>query len=350
VVPYGPHAWLVLLAPAIFVIFFASTLLHELAHLIGALAMKLELYSFAVWPLQWVRAGRNFQIRRFNWQQMLGQVAAYPKNVERLLWKRAVLLGSGPLGSLLVAMGSMALAYALNESPHSIGFSKRLLVPRSGATLLLFAASLVNFYDFFLTMRPIPFKKCSTDGAALIAIIWSAPLMIQSWLIETLSLASRNGVRPRELNGEIIEYLIGVRNGSILDVDSSFFAFYYRLDAAQVEPAGELIDQIATNWEKYDSYHQLYAVLEKAYFEARYRHNVLDARRWLDQTPQGTIEQQTHLRAEAAVLLAEGRYKEAAEKAATALDVLPKSADPGGAIAEKEWLESILAESQRQIG
>jgi hypothetical protein len=53
---------------------------------------------------------------------------------------------------------------------------------------------------------------------------------------------------------------------------------------------------------------------------------------------------------QAAVLLAERRYKEAAEKAVAALAVLPKSADPGGAVAEKEWSESILAESQRQIG
>jgi hypothetical protein len=244
----------------------------------------------------------------------------------------------------------LTLAYALNESPHSIDFSRRLLVPRSGGAFLLFAASLVNLYLFFASMRPIPFKRVVPDGALLLAMIRTGPLLVQAWLVEALSLASRNGVRPRELDRETIDYLLAARNGSAAEVDANFFAFYYCLDAGQIERAGELIDLVAKSWDKYDSYHQLYAVLEKAYFEARHRHNALEARRWLDQAPQGTIEQQTHLRAEAAVLLAEGRYKEAAEKAATALDVLLQSADPGGAIAEKEWLESILAESQRQIG
>lgn len=49
------------------------------------------------------------------------------------------------------------------------------------------------------------------------------------------------------------------------------------------------------------------------------------------------------------MLLAEGHYKEAAVIAAAALAVLSKSADPGGTIAEKEWLESILDESQSHI-
>jgi hypothetical protein len=148
----------------------------------------------------------------------------------------------------------------------------------------------------------------------------------------------------------LIEFLLAKRDNSAQDVLTNFLAFYYFLDRGETDRAGDLIDLVAADREKYNAHYQLYAVLEKAYFEARYRHDALEARRWLDQTPQGTIEQQTHLRAEAAVLLAERRYKEAAEKAVAALAVLPKSADPGGAVAEKEWSESILAESQRQIG
>jgi hypothetical protein len=98
-----------------------------------------------------------------------------------------------------------------------------------------------------------------------------------------------------------------------------------------------------------DKPHQSYAGVEAAYFEARHRQDAAAARQWLNQAPKDGVEPQTYLRAEAAVLLAEGRYREAAVIATAALVVLPKSADPGGAIAEKEWLESILAESRSKL-
>jgi hypothetical protein len=61
----------------------------------------------------------------------------------------------------------------------------------------------------------------------------------------------------------------------------------------------------------------------------------------------GQVEEQTLLRAEAAVLLAEERYVEASETVQRALTALPQSADPGGALAEKDWLDDLHTESAR---
>jgi len=287
---------------------------------------------------------------------MLGLVAAFPRNIKRLGWKRGLYICGGPAASLFAAIGSLTLAYTINESQFSIGsrgsipFWNRLMIPRNGVSALFFIISAANLFFLIASLRPVPFKKFYTDGAAFLAMIWDRRLVVQTWLVEALSTASVNGVRPRQLSEEFIHHIMDSRDGSVQDASANFFGFYYFLDRGQLDRAGELIDVLAANQEKFDPRHRSYAVLETAYFEARHRHNAVAARRWLDQAPKEGVEPQTYLRAEAAVLLAEGRYKEAAVIATAALVVLPKSADPGGAIAEKECLQSILAESLSQNG
>jgi hypothetical protein len=86
--------------------------------------------------------------------------------------------------------------------------------------------------------------------------------------------------------------------------------------------------------------------LEAAFFEARHRRNVVAARAWLERARAGHAERYTRLRAEAAILWAEGRYAEAAAKAEAGLAAIPRSAAGGSAVLESEWLNSILAESR----
>ena len=346
-----PNGWLaLLLVPVVILIFFVSVFFHELGHLIAASAMGLEVLVFASWPLKIVGSPKGFYLRHFDLPApMLGLVAAYPRSLRFVFRKLEVLLCAGPLVNLLVAVVSLNLAYNFNENPYWIASWQRLLVPRNWEATVLFAIGLVNLYFFFVSLRPIPFKRFRTDAAALIAIGQAPQLAVQTWLAEALSAASRNGIRPRELNREFIDYLLASRDGSAHGVFGNFFGYYVFLDKGQTDRAGELIDLLIANREKYPPVHQPYVVFDAAYFEARHRHNAPAARRWLDQVPKDGVEAQTYLRAEAAVLLAEGRYKEAAVIARAALIVLPKSADPGGAIAEKEWLESILTESQRKI-
>src|SRR5262249_55294630 len=87
-------------------------------------------------------------------------------------------------------------------------------------------------------------------------------------------------------------------------------------------------------------------LLEAAFFDARYRHDVPAARAWLEQAQGGHAERPTRLRAEAAILWAEGRYAEAAVLAEAGLAAIPRSAPHGSAITESEWLNAILMESQ----
>jgi hypothetical protein len=170
--------------------------------------------------------------------------------------------------------------------------------------------------------------------------------MIQNWIAEKLSSDSISGVRPADLDEELIDYLLASRNDPHL---ANFFCFYYHLDKGRIDEAGEWINLLVTNRENFDRRNRSYALLEAAYFEARHRHNAVAARRWLEQASKNGVEAQSYLRAEAATLLAEGHCKEAAIIAKAALIALPSSADKGGAIAEKEWLESIVADSDSKL-
>jgi len=350
-VPYGTLTLLLLFFPALVVIFFISIFIHEFGHLIGAFATGLKITLFASWPLMVVRSGKGTQLRHFSLPPpMLGAVAASPRNVKHLAWKRALYLCTGPMANLLVAIGGLNLAYTVNESHYDIGnrasipFWNRLVTPHNPAAILPHSFALVNLFFFMASLRPLPIKKFYPDGAALFTMISNSRVILQTWLLETLTIASINGVRPGQINEEFIHRILVNRDGSAQDAPANFFGFYYYLDKSQVDPAGELIDLLAANQEKFDPRHRSYAVLETAYFEARHRHNAVAARQWLDQAPKDGVEPQTYLRAEAAVLLAEGHYKEAAIIAKAGLVVLPKSTDRGGAIAEKDWLEAILAE------
>jgi hypothetical protein len=354
-VPFGTRGLLLLLLPAVCVIFFVSIFIHEIGHFTAAVAAGLKVTSFASWPMMITRSGRKWHLRPLNSPgTMLGAVGAFPTNVKHLAWKRGIYLSAGPMTSFLVAIASLVLAYALNEGLYGLSiraptsFWNRLMIPRNGTALLLLTTSMINLFHFIASLRPVPIKESNTDGAALIALIRDRRSVLRKWLGVALSYASQTGARPGKLDHEMIDYLLSLPDDSGNELSGLFFGFYYFLDRGQTDQAGDLIDLLAANRDMLDLRCQSYAGLEAAFFEARHRRNPVAARRWLDQAPKDGVEPQTYLRAEAAVLLAEGQCQAAAAIAKAALVVLPKSADLGGAIAEKEWLESILSESKRE--
>jgi hypothetical protein len=351
-VPGGGLA-VVLLIPAICVSCLISVFVHEFGHLLAALLMGLKVSLFASWPLMLVRTPKGFRVRHFNLPSgMLGGVTAFPRSMKFLIPKRCVFLCCGPAANVFVALGALALAYDINESRFSrpglgaMAFWNRLLIPRNGAAALLFVISMVSFFLFLASLRPFPFKRFHPDGAALLGLISNPRLMIQNWILEKLSSDLISGVRPSDLSKELINYLHTRRNDPH---PANFFGYYHHLDKGRIDEAGEWIDLLVKNREHFEARNQTYALLEAAYFEARYRHNASAARQWLDQASKNGVEPQSYLRAEAATLFAEGCFREAVIIAKVALAVLPNSADKGGAIAEKEWLESILAECESKL-
>jgi hypothetical protein len=167
-------------------------------------------------------------------------------------------------------------------------------------------------------------------------------------LAMTLVTVWQEGSRPRVWETAFVERLLALREGTEDDVGANICGYYYALDSGQSERAGQLLDLAVSQLRGHQADVRPALLLEAAFFEARHRHNVAAARARLEQAQGGHAERYTRLRAEAAILCAEGCYAEAAAKAEAGLAAIPQAATRRGAVLESEWLNSILAESRSE--
>lgn len=91
------------------------------------------------------------------------------------------------------------------------------------------------------------------------------------------------------------------------------------------------------------------AAVEAAFVAGLHHRDGAKAREWLTQVKAGEVEAQMRERAEAAVLLAEGQFSQAIAMAEQGLASSLTSVDPGGAKAERCWLQSILDASRQAL-
>ncbi len=85
--------------------------------------------------------------------------------------------------------------------------------------------------------------------------------------------------------------------------------------------------------------------VEAAYVAGLHHRDGVKAREWLAQVTAKEIESHTRARAEAAALLAEKQSCEAIAVAEQGIVLSWKSVDPGGAKAERDWLQAIIIAS-----
>jgi hypothetical protein len=130
---------------------------------------------------------------------------------------------------------------------------------------------------------------------------------------------------------------------------SNLYGYYYQLDIGRIDEAGELLD-LAVSQRSAWLVPRKAVLVEASYFEGYHRKNAKAARHWFQRIENAGLEAHTQLRAEAATLLAEGRYGEAVTKAEAGLAALHLSADPGGAQAEGDLLREILDEAKKRLG
>ena len=265
------------------------------------------------------------------------------------------LVSAGMLANLLV--GSLLLGAALHWDAREVaknpfGAAVQGIVPwmpRSHEAAWLSFAAVMNLWHFVVNLIPSESGGVTSDGGQFLNWAWAKPPAERDLLLLSLVTASHGGVRPRDWDRPLIERLLSANDDSAYAVATNLNAYYHALDCGRIEEASRYLDEaIALRKHRMVEYREG-IFLESAYFEAFHRGDAEAARDDLDLAWGGLAERQTRLRAEAAVLLAEGREEEAAAKAQEGLELIPTSIDRGGAIAEEEWLAAILAECQSII-
>lgn len=327
--PEGIVDWFVLVP-----LYFLVLVFHELGHLVGGWLVRFRFLLLIVGP---VRIAREQGQIRMGWNRSAalagGLAASTPTDTERLRQRMAVVIAAGPVSSLLLALVAMGSLFVLPLSERAQFFV--------GITGLLSAMI------FVVTAIPGRTSGFMTDGARLWMLLRGGAASERLGATLALTSLMLGTVRPRDWPPQVLEAATALPDGTLDDASASTGMYYHALDRGEVERAGRYLERALAARDALPAAARPNFFLEAAFFEGLFRRNATTARAWMDQATGGLlVEPQSRLRAEAAVLLAEGREAEAAKGANEGLEAAQRSSYLGMAEAEADWLRAILEAAQ----
>jgi hypothetical protein len=311
--------------------FFLITTLHELGHVIAGWLVGFRLSFLLIGPFRIIRKPQGWKVRLTPFLGG-GMTCSLPTDTRAVARRMAVMAAGGPLASLLTVVAGMSL----------------LISARADSWLAVFVAltTALSTIFFFLSIMPGYRWGFASDGARLLTLL-RGDAAADRFITLTLTTAAQvNGIRPREWDGERLRRATLVEGRNRDDYAAVSFAFYHALDGGDVERAGEYLEKLLALRHLVPRTMQHACLLEAAYFEARCRDDPAAARERLAGVPEEPANACLRLRAEAAILLAEGEKDLAREKAEQALATKVANPSVGTAAAEKEWLGELIALSR----
>jgi len=285
----------------------SKLLLHEFGHVVAGWLAGFRISGFCWGPLCCTRLAGGW---RFQWMPDLGYfrgfVAAQPQSADGLRLRLMLFTAGGALMEVL--SGCLALTLFLD--------SRALGIERYGMALGLWAA---------VTLCG-PLFALSTDGPPLQALI-------------------KGG---RASDGQCDRFLPGISWATVVRPadwpaewhPASLESYYKHLDRGELAAAGEHLNEAIKTalWGMDNGL----VCLEAAYFSARYEDAASLSRSWWVRTRQGyPVERFVELRAEAALLYAEGSYRESAERADEGLRLVGACAPTGWTLMNASLLSDL---------
>jgi hypothetical protein len=326
--------------------FLLAVLVHEMGHVLGASAGRLHIETIKVGPLWLAREGSNWRLRLApRSHRLAGYVFAYPIDNHRILGRHAVMAAAGPAASFLAALLFLLLAtWSEPLAPALLipSFREpwRSLLPGSVLAGLWHMAFAINLVFALVNAVPFRSKTETTDGAVVLACLCGKTWILRTQAVLALCHALQRGVRPRDWNEELVARLAGDEDGSAIEALAALYAYYHAIDRRQTEEARRWLSR-ATFGRGEPGAPRDGIDIEVAYFVGFHQGDPLKARVNLERVNRSKVEEQTWLRGEAAVLGAEGKIAEALASVDAGLTAVGRSTDPGGSLAERDWLEEM---------
>lgn len=332
--------WYVLLCVAVLpLVWFGVVAFHECGHLVGGWLIRGRFLLLSVGPLMVRRTPQGI---RLTWNRSVnvlgGMGACLPHNPEQVTPKRmAVMILGGPAASLVAAGVLFGLASFLANDKlagHFHGFAQHLAV----------IAALLSSLIFLLTVYPATIGGMKTDGNRVLGLLRGDHRSEQEAAMLLLTAASLAGERPAHHSAVLVARVISLKDGSLFDFYGHFTAYYHAADRQDWCTAQDCLDYILTGEKDLMPHIRDVLRCEYAWLLATRSEAVAEARAWLDTAGKLQFDPATRLRAEAAVLLAEGKRAEAAEKCRLGFIALEtKSMAPVRSVFTAEAFEEILA-------
>lgn len=325
---------------ALFVSIWIVALLHELGHVWGGTLSGEELMRVHVWPLALTRKGDGFTLGFVNIFRPFGSTISLPVSGDNLRRATFLKILAGPLASfaLFVVLGLGSYGLWLRTDPAN--------GTAVAWKLLLGGAALVALVEFVANLVPHKTDQYANDGYQLLGLMRNDPPLIAGLHIALLWGRLIQRERPRDHEPAIVIGAVERAADPMQKAVANWLAFYWALDRGDIEGAAGYLQRSM----ELDESKIVAAIpdllLDAAYFEARYRSNPALARSLVAKTDGRKTQPAMRLRADTAILFAEGDLRGALDKANEGMKLIKSLPQTGGKIAEIEWLEEISREAQ----
>jgi hypothetical protein len=299
---------------------------HELGHLAAAWVAGFHIQHFVVGPLAVIRRGDSFCIKHNRSKRIGGYVAALPDDPDNQLGWLIAYYAAGSAANLLVG----ALAFA--------GF---WMTPQ-GILLLPFAV--VSTGLALLSLIPYRIGPFSTDGRQMLNLLRHGPDRVQaraSWRLLSFVCQKK---RPRDWDQATLETVLGQADGSMFETGAAYMAYLHHLDAGRDDEAARFMECSIANLEHVPLLIASDYFIEATYFHVRRGSNPAIAREILTRIEAWNSDDISRLRAEAAVLFAEGQLFYAAQAARRAVELSERAPDLGINMFERDLALRLLTD------
>jgi hypothetical protein len=317
--PLGPLTFLLSFVAAIFV--------HELGHAAAALIVRFQVQSFTVGPVMLHREAAGLRFRRTR-VKIGGLVTIVPVGLHDLGKRMLIVVSGGPTSSFLFAALAFAVGQSFGEPLQSSWMNPFSIV--SGATGILSLIPMRSFYR--------------SDGAQIWDLLRSPAKAERHCALLAIAGAAKAGLRPRDWDGALIAKALSVTDNGASDVSANVIAYESAMDRREFDLANRHLEAALKLRHKCPINLKSGLALDAAFFYSMVRKDSTLSQEWLNECDRRYVyERYSMLMVEAAVLLSDGKSREAAAKAQESARLLPGAQFPGFAAAAKDWLDIILA-------
>ena len=340
--PIEPKSLLLVLLLAVPFLWLLAVGFHELGHVVGGWITGGRFVLWIVGPLKVQRTPAGVKLA---WNRSVnlggGMAICAPLEASRITPERtAIMVLGGPAFSLVLAVALVA-STALLTGPGAAESTWGALLHN----VALVGAGLSSLI-FVITIIPSTIGGFKTDGKHVLDLLRGGTRSAQSNAVQWLSTAVMAGVRPADLDPRLVERALSLGDGSLFDLNAHLIAYYVAADQHDWARAQRHLNTMLAGEGVLAPFMRDVVRCEYAWLLALRGNNPTAARAWLDAAGATEFDPATRLRAEAAVLLAEGRPAEAATKAREGLHALEhKSVSPAKSPFAEDGLLDLLDRS-----
>lgn len=315
--------------------FYSATAVHEIGHLIAGRLAGLRFVLVNVGPVQVARTVRGPRLRRNRLGNVGGGLAmCVPDRPDGYASRMLLFIAGGPAAGILIGGGAIAWAWLRDGLAFTVS-------PGWTGALLMWGTATLVFTGLLPLLPSSVAGGFASDGANIRLFRRGGPAVRRAAAAASLLGQGIGGIRPALWEPEWVEEACAAVDGRPAP-GVRILAYYHAMDLGDMGTARVWLDALRDELPAATPLMRSVLSMEDAYLTARAGGDAAGARSLLDAVDRRLVDRHNLMRADAAVLLAEGRPREAAASARAGIAALGMAESEGFATASRDWLNDLL--------